>query len=78
LVAWSGSVSTTPNLLLSVSLRKSLSIDEPSVISLVTNTGNHSLKLLNHPQSVLSHLPTRVFRITQGNTTVDFTGIIVN
>ncbi|CAE6462701.1 unnamed protein product, partial [Rhizoctonia solani] len=78
LVAWSGSVSTTPNLSLSVSLRKSLSIDEPSVISLVTNTGNHSLKLLNHPQSVLSHLPTRVFRITQGNTTVDFTGIIVN
>ncbi|GAB1526677.1 hypothetical protein RhiTH_009849 [Rhizoctonia solani] len=79
LVTLCGRVSTTRDLLLSLSVPNSaVSINELLVTSIVTNTGDHSLRLLNHPQTVLSHLPTRVFHISRGNITPDFTGLIVH
>ncbi|ELU38680.1 hypothetical protein AG1IA_07291 [Rhizoctonia solani AG-1 IA] len=79
LVTLCGRVSTTRDLLLSLSVPNSaVSINELLVTSIVTNTGDHSLRLLNDPRTVLSHLPTRVFHISRGNITPDFTGLIVH
>ncbi|CAE6441350.1 unnamed protein product [Rhizoctonia solani] len=78
-VTFCGAMAITPDLSLSISVAKSiLAINELSVTVLISNTGNDSFKLLNHPQTVLSHLPTQMFRIKRGNTTADFTGIIVH
>ncbi|KEP50728.1 deuterolysin M35 metalloprotease [Rhizoctonia solani 123E] len=79
LVASCGIVLSTPSLTLSISVPKSASsVDELSVTATITNTGKYPLKLLNHPQTVLSHLPTRVFDIRRGNDTPEFTGMAVH
>ncbi|KAJ1299958.1 hypothetical protein OPQ81_002625 [Rhizoctonia solani] len=53
-------------------------LDDLAVTTRITNTGQLSLKLLNHPQTVLSHLPTRMFHIHQGSKTPEFTGMVVH
>ncbi|CUA71629.1 peptidyl-Lys metalloendopeptidase [Rhizoctonia solani] len=79
LVALCGLVSATPGLSLSISVPQSATnVDELSVIATITNTGKFPLRLLNHPQTVLSHLPTRIFDIRRGNNTPEFTGMIVH
>ncbi|KAH7322240.1 hypothetical protein B0J17DRAFT_633453 [Rhizoctonia solani] len=78
LAALCRSVSATPSLSLSITVPQSVaSVDGLSVTTTITNTGKRSLKLLNHPQSVLSHLPTRIFDIRRGNDIPDFTGMVV-
>ncbi|KAG8752715.1 hypothetical protein FRC11_008086, partial [Ceratobasidium sp. 423] len=65
-----GGVFATPSLSLSISAPRSVAdIDDLFVTATITNTGKGSLKLLNHPQTVLSHLQTQMFLINRGNST---------
>ncbi|KAG8706690.1 hypothetical protein FRC11_008029 [Ceratobasidium sp. 423] len=48
-----------------------------TVTATVTNTGSETLKLLNHPYSVLSDAETETFTITGANGSPDFKGIRV-
>ncbi|CAE6489197.1 unnamed protein product [Rhizoctonia solani] len=69
----------TPSLLLSIFVPTTVAnISDLFVTATITNTGTSSLKLLNHPQTVLSHLQTRMFEINRGNSTPEFTGMIVH
>ncbi|CAE6485578.1 unnamed protein product [Rhizoctonia solani] len=73
-----GSVSATPSLSVSISAPPSVaSIDNLTITATITNTGKRSLKLLNHPRTVLSHLSTRIFNIRRENDIPEFTGMVV-
>ena len=70
----------TPTLLLEVSGPSTVnSIDRLNITTTVRNVGDEAVKLLNHPRSPLSDLPTDMFTITNRHGfSPDFIGISVS
>lgn len=64
LVASAIGTSAVPGLSLKISGPEAVDgVDKLKVVATVTNTGDESLKLLNHPLGPLSKLPTNTFAI---------------
>jgi peptidyl-Lys metalloendopeptidase len=78
-LALSAVVSAGPSLKLKVDGQKSVTdVENLKVVATLTNTGDQTIKLLNDPNSILSPIPAKTFKVTSGSgKTPDFTGVKV-
>ena len=76
-IATAASVSATPALSVQVTGPATVDgVENLKVVTIVTNTGDETLKLLNHPNGVMDTLPTDTFTITNdGGDSPDFIGV---
>ncbi|KAB5588004.1 Deuterolysin M35 metalloprotease [Ceratobasidium theobromae] len=72
------SVSAVPSISLAIGTSKQVNgVDNLTVTTIVHNTGNETLKLLNHPNSLLSTSETDKFEISSENGSPEFIGTMV-
>ncbi|KAB5588002.1 putative effector protein/Peptidyl-Lys metalloendopeptidase [Ceratobasidium theobromae] len=71
-------VSAAPSISVAIGTPKQVNgVDNLAVTTIVHNTGNETLKLLNHPHSLLSTAETDKFEISSENGSPEFTGMMV-
>ncbi|CAE6492946.1 unnamed protein product [Rhizoctonia solani] len=67
-----------PGLSLSIFTPESVAtVDGLYVTTTLTNTGNHTVKLINAPETTLFDLPTDTFKITSEHGSPEFVGVMV-